>query len=174
MTFSEMAALRQSCRKYARRPVEREKLTRMLDTARLAPSACNSQEWHMTVVAGERAPEFAEFLQNNGMNKFTSGVPAFVVISQEELSKAAKMGESLLHQPYKDYDAGILAAHLCYAAQEQGLSCCIVGWFDEQKIQQFIGLEKKICLVLCVGYADEGEPHRDKVRKPLDEVATFL
>lgn len=176
MTFSEMAAARQSCRSYQARAVEREKLEAMIETAKLAPSACNSQPWHMTVISGDKAPAFAKCVQGMGMNKFASGCPAFIVINEEEMSRTAKVGAKLLKQHYASYDIGLLAAHLCYAAQEQGLSTCILGWLDEKAIKEQTGIDKdkKICLVLCVGYASEDEKLRKKVRKDTAQIATFL
>ena len=176
MTFSEMARTRQSCRRFDSRPVEQEKLERIVNTARLAPSACNSQPWRMTVIHREHMPDFAKCLQNMGMNKFTSNCPAFIVINEEAMNRTAKIGGRLLKQHYASYDIGILTAHLCFAAMEEGLSSCIVGWFDEKAIQKMIGLDpaKKICLVLCLGYAVPEDTLRPKVRKDLSEIVKFL
>ena len=61
MNFTEIAKVRQSCRKYnAERAVEDEKLTAILESARLSPSACNGQPYHITVCRGEKASEVAE------------------------------------------------------------------------------------------------------------------
>ena len=50
MTFMEIAARRESCRNFEDKPVEQEKLMKIAETARLAPSACNSQPWKMVIV----------------------------------------------------------------------------------------------------------------------------
>ena len=50
MDFFELIQKRQSCRAYNGKPVERKKLEMIVDAARLAPSACNSQPWHFVVV----------------------------------------------------------------------------------------------------------------------------
>ena len=55
MDFLEIANARQSCRSYDSRPVEEEKLNAVLEAVRLAPSACNSQPYHLTVCKGEAA-----------------------------------------------------------------------------------------------------------------------
>ena len=55
MDFLEIANARQSCRSYDSRPVEDEKLNVVLEAVRLAPSACNSQPYHLTVCKGEAA-----------------------------------------------------------------------------------------------------------------------
>lgn len=73
-------------------------------------------------------------------------------------------------------DIGIAAAHLCFAAMEEGLSTCIIGWFDEKRLRKVTGIpeNKRIRLVIAVGYADGADPLRPKKRKELSEIATFL
>ena len=61
MSFLKIAQERQSCRKYDEmRQVEKEKLLAILEAARLAPSACNGQPYHLTVCTGEKAKAVAQ------------------------------------------------------------------------------------------------------------------
>ena len=174
MTFLEMAAARESCRDYLTKPVEPEKLEQCLRAARLAPSACNSQPWHFTVVTGEKARQTAKLTQGMGMNKFTDNVPAFIVITEEKASLTARVGGAVKSQEYAQMDIGLAAAHLCFAALDQGLSTCILGWFDEKGLRELLGIPqgKRIRLVVCVGYS-AGKPLREKKRKALEEIASF-
>lgn len=76
MNFTEIAEQRQSCRSYdPARAVEGEKLDAILATARLAPSACNGQPYHITVCKGEAAKAVAKATQGMGMNKFATDAP---------------------------------------------------------------------------------------------------
>ena len=60
MNFTEIANNRQSCRNYdMNRGVEQEKLNSVLESARLSPSACNGQPYHITVCKGEYAKKVA-------------------------------------------------------------------------------------------------------------------
>ena len=69
MNFTEIAENRQSCRKYdSARPVEREKLDAILASARLAPSACNGQPYHITVCEGDAAERVARATEGMGLN----------------------------------------------------------------------------------------------------------
>ena len=175
--FPALARTRQSCRKFdPSRPVPQTVLRRVIATGILAPSSCNCQPWHITAISGEKASSFAPCLQNGGMNPYMSDCPAFLVLSTEALSRAARIGSERLGQPYELYDAGILALQLCYAAQAEGLASCIIGWFDEKKIRAFAGLEdsSRVTLVVCVGYAQADDPLREKSRRPVEESATFL
>ena len=73
MNFTEIANARQSCRAYdSSREVEREKLDAVLASARLSPSACNGQPYHITVCRGSAAEKVARAVQGMGMNKFAS------------------------------------------------------------------------------------------------------
>ena len=78
MTFLDLVNQRQSCRAYLEQPVEREKLERCLEAARLAPSACNSQPWHFIVVDEpdlRRAVAQETFGQIVSFNHFTMDGP---------------------------------------------------------------------------------------------------
>ena len=175
--FTDYVQSRESCRQYdSSRPVEHEKLLRMVENARLAPSACNSQPWHFTVInGGELARETAKCLQDMGMNKFTDACPAFIIINEEKAKLSAIVGGRMKGQHYAGYDVGLAVAHLCFSALEEGLSTCIIGWFNEEKLKAVagIGKDKKISLVLSVGYAVPGAL-RPKKRKELSEIVTFL
>ena len=61
MDFTSIANNRQSCRSYDKsREVEQEKLDRIIASARLSPSACNGQPYHVTVCKGEYAERVAK------------------------------------------------------------------------------------------------------------------
>ena len=70
---------------------------------------------------------------------------------------------------------GIAVAHLCLAATENGLSTCIMGWRNDRKINEALGLpeEKKVHCVIAVGYSKTEEP-RKKVRKNSDDKITVI
>ena len=88
MNFTEIALNRQSCRSYDEtRPVEDEKLQAILEAARLAPSACNAQPYHLTVCRGDAAKQVAAATMDMGMNKFAPKAPVLIVISEKPRSK---------------------------------------------------------------------------------------
>ena len=172
MDFLQLVLSRQSDRAYDKeRPVEAEKLERILEAARLAPSACNSQPWSFIVANHEAAAKVAPCVQSGNVNRFAENCPAFIVIFEEP---AILMGGQA-NQKYAQIDLGIATAHLCYAATEQGLSTCIMGSFNQQQLLETLGLpaDKTIRLVLAIGYSAD-EHLRDKKRKPLDEIMTYL
>ncbi len=173
--FNEFAKTRQSCRAYLEKPVPEDALFRMIETVRLAPSACNSQPWHFTVVTGERAKEVGLSTRKAGANPFTEKVPAFIVISEGKATLSARVADILSSQHFAQIDLGIATAHLSFAALDEGLSTCILGWFDEKKLCEAADIPKGLTprLVLAVGYA-ENDAVREKKRKDTAEIATFL
>ncbi len=174
MNFTEIAQERQSCRNYAaERAVEEEKLHAILEAARLAPSACNGQPYHLTVCRGELAKQVAKATMGMGMNKFASDAPVQIVISEKPYVASAAMGAKVKGNDYRSIDIGIVAAYLTAEATAQGLSTCILGWFDDAEIRKLCGIDGTVRLVITLGYAKEGDALRTKKRKTLDELVTM-
>jgi nitroreductase len=173
MNFLEIAEKRQSCRSYdSTRPVEQEKLDRILETARLSPSACNGQPYHITVCYGDLAKQVAFATMGMGMNKFAADAPVMLVVSEQPYVKSAALGAKLKGNDYRSIDIGILTAYLTAEATVQGLGTCILGWFDDQKIREICGLSHPVRLVITVGYPKENDSLRSKKRKELSELVT--
>ena len=79
--FALLASKRQSDRKYKDTPVEKEKILRCLETARLSPSACNSQPWHFVVVDDEKlVQDMAKNVVSVGMNSFAPQAKVWVAV----------------------------------------------------------------------------------------------
>ena len=176
MDFLEIANARQSCRSYDEaRPVEKEKLEKILEAARLAPSACNGQPYLLTVCTGEKAKEVALLTRGmGGMNKFAVQAPVCIVISEGAYNRTAALGAKVKGNDYRSIDIGIMTAYLTAEATAQGLSTCILGWLDDEKIRKAIGTNSATRLVITLGYAAEGDKLRTKMRKELGELVRHL
>ena len=170
----EIANKRQSCRSYDEaRLVEREKLDAVLEAVRLAPSACNGQPYKLTVCKGDTAKEVAKATAGLGMNKFAVQAPVLIVISEMPYVKSAAMGARVKGNDYRSIDIGIAAAYLTAEATAQGLSTCILGWFDDDRIRKLCGLEYPARLVITLGYAKD-ETIRPKKRKDMAELTAEM
>ena len=175
MNFTEIAESRQSCRSYnPTLEVEEEKLGSILDAARLAPSACNGQPYHITVCHGETAKAVAASTQGIGINKFASDAPVLLVISEMPYVKTAAFGAKVKNNDYRSIDIGILAAYITAEATAAGLGSCILGWFDEAKIRKICDISGTVRLVITLGYAKDGDVLRDKKRKDINELVSFI
>ena len=175
MNFREIAEARQSCRKYnTAREVEREKLNAILESARIAPSACNGQPYHITVCHGDKAKAVAEACMGMGMNKFAADAPIMIVISEQPYVKTAALGSKLKGIDYRSIDIGIVAAYITAEATAQGLGSCILGWLDDSKIRSICGLDRQVHLVITLGYAADDDTLRTKKRKDISELVTQI
>ncbi len=175
MNFHEIAKARQSCRAYdATKPVEEEKIAAILESARLAPSACNSQPYHFTVCRGETAREVTKACMGMGMNKFAADVPVALVISEEPYNKTAALGAKVKRTDYRSIDIGIATAYITAEATAQGLGTCILGWLNPEKIQDICKLEGTVRLVIVIGYAKQDDVLREKKRKDMSQLVSYL
>ncbi len=165
MNFLELVTNRQSVRKYLEKRVEREKIERCLEAARLSPSACNSQPWKFIVVDKPELREKvakATFSKVVSFNRFALSAPVLVVVVSENRNLAAKFGGMVKNIPYYLIDIGIAAEHFCLQATEEGLGTCMIGWFKEKEIKDLLNVPNKnrIALVITLGY-----PEQSNIRK---------
>jgi hypothetical protein len=116
MSFLDLVRRRQSVRQYLSRPVERDKVERCLEAARLAPSASNAQPWRF-VVADD--PALVRELGRAGYNRFTREVPAFTAVIREPGKAVSRLGGWLAGRDYRLIDLGIAAEHFCLQAAEE-------------------------------------------------------
>ena len=173
LTFAELAKIRQSDRRYKNQVVEKEKLIQCLETARISPSANNSQPWKFVVVDDfEKKEQIAECTIGLGMNKFTHQCPVIVAVVLERQNFMSTIGSMIKNKDYSLFDIGIAVNQFCLQAADLGLGTCIIGWFDEKKIKKILGVKnRRIPLLISVGYPDA--PTREKVRKPLDMMSSW-
>ena len=175
MNFTEIAENRQSCRSYdPSRDVEAEKLERIIATARIAPSACNGQPYHITVCHGDIAKKVARATQGMGMNKFATDAPVMLVLSEKPYVATAALGAKVKKNDYRSIDIGILAAYITAEATAQGLSTCILGWLDDGEIRNICKVDGAVRLVITLGYAKDGDRLRTKKRKDIDELVKVI
>ena len=178
MKFLELAEKRQSARKYTEKPVEKEKLLRCLEAARLAPSASNSQPWSFVVTT---QPDMVKKLGKAAkgplgtFNNFAATAPVIVAIILEKPKIITEFGIKVKDKEWPLIDIGITAEHFCLQATEEGLGTCMIGWFDEEKTKNLLNIpeNKIIPLLITVGYTPENYKHRKKIRKPLDKIVNW-
>jgi len=172
----ELMSARHSCRKYSDAPVEDKKIVECINAARLAPSAMNAQAWHFYVAnEPEKSKGVAEQTQVGGMNQWTSGCPAFIVVAQTSGNVVANIASSATRKDFRQIDIGLATMALTLEAEQQGLGTCIVGLFDEEKLKKTFRIPSniKIMLVIAIGYPAETEVPQ-KRRKELDEIVSYL
>ncbi|HDP76537.1 MAG TPA: nitroreductase [Bacteroidales bacterium] len=175
--FYNLVQNRQSDRAYDTRPVEKDKVLKILEAARLAPSAFNAQPWRFIVVdepvlKNKLADAAASRVL--GINHFTKQAPVHIVIVMEPANLSSNFGSLVKEKTFPLIDIGIAAEHICLAAKAEGLGNCMLGWFDESAVKKLLGIPKsrRVPLIITIGYpaTDEIRPKR---RKSLDDVVSF-
>lgn len=177
MDFLELAEKRYSVRSYLRKPVEREKIERCLEAARLAPSACNSQPWEFIVID---KPEMKEKVINYftgeliSFNNFVEGAPVLIVAVTSRPNLASRTGGFIRRTPFELIDTGIAVEHMCLQAVEEGLGTCILGWFDEKGVKKALEItgNRRVFLVVTMGYPSE-DKIKPKQRKELSSMVFY-
>lgn len=175
MDFLRLVMSRQSDRAYDKEhSVEPEKLERILEAARLAPSACNAQPWKFVVVTDrELSRKIGKAAAGLGMNKFAKDAPVHILIVEESANITSLLGGKVKDKHFPLIDVGIAASHIVLAAESEGLGSCILGWFDEKEIKQLTGIpaSKRLLLDIIVGYPLKEK--RKKIRKVKEKVISY-
>ena len=180
MDFLEIMHQRKSCRAYQPdRNIPREDLLKIVEAGRLSPSGCNSQPWKFIVVDSPEAKEKLcdAVVVGNGVTgaPWRHNVSAFIIFVEQP----AKVMQSVLEhyknsQRFAQGDIGAACMNMCHEAFTLGISSCIIGMNDQEKMEKYFGIPHghEARLVLALGYSAETADFT-KVRKSLEEVCSF-
>jgi nitroreductase len=166
MNVMEAIRTRRSIRKYAKKEVEDEKLKKILEAGRLAPSAGNRQEWRYVIV---KDPKTREKLSEAALGqKFVAEAPIVIVACAQTDGHIMACG-----QPSYPIDVAISIDHMTLVAVEEGLGTCWIGAFKEDKVKKILGIPEEIRVVelLTLGYPEFIPP--PSPRKNLEEIVMY-
>ena len=167
MDVYEAIKERSSVRAYTDQPVPREKLEKILEAGRLAPSARNTQPWHFIVVTDS---EKRKILAKGMYAKFLTQSPVVIV----------GCGDKEASADWYAVDVSLAVENMILTAQAEGLGTCCVGSFDEKEVQQTIKAPDnyEVIVMLAVGYPKEKLDvarkllHIARPRKKLSEIVS--
>lgn len=154
METLDCIASRRSVRKYLDVPVEAEKLARVLNAGRLAPSAGNLQDWKFVVVS---EPGKVRKIAECCLKQFWIETAPLVIVVCAELEKTKRFYGERGMEFYGVQDCAAATTQMLLAANDQGLGACWVGAFDDAKLRKCLEIpdEVKPLAVVTLGYADE-------------------
>jgi nitroreductase len=165
MDIFETIQKRFSCRRYKPQPVEEEKLIKVLEAARLAPSAHNAQDWKFIIVKNEMT---RKQLAKAAGQLFVAQSPVIIVA-------VALDSEHILSSGVPAYALNLAIAvdHMTLAAAALGLATCWIGAFDQQEVKRILEIpqEYKVVALLPLGYP--AQPEGRKLRKSLEEIVCW-
>lgn len=163
MTFLELAEKRSSIRSYLPDAVDEETLAKVLEAARLAPSAANRQPWHIIAV---RATAVRHELSTVYPRDWFVQAPVILVVCVEP-AKAWVRGDG---KNYADVDGAILMDHITLCAADLGLGTCWIAAFDVAKLKNILHLPDGIEPIALTPVGKPNIAGRPKSRKPLPEI----
>lgn len=149
-SFLELAKERYSCRKLTDKPVEPEKIERILQAAICAPTAKNLQPYKIWKITSAESMEKIKQVTN-----YTFGAGFALLIGVKNDDAFVRPFDNL---NYGDIDGSIIATHIWLAVQDEGLGTTWVGYFDAPKLQKLIPETQEYNLIALfpIGYPAEG------------------
>ena len=170
MKVLEAIAERRSIRSFSSQPVEEEKLLRVLEAGRLAPSARNMQDWKFVVV---KDPSIRRRLAEAARNQEFVGQAPIVIAACGTSDYVMTCGQHTY-----PIDVAIAVDHMTLAAVEEDLGTCWIGAFYEDKVKEILGVPQTVRVValLPLGYPAETSKTAEampKSRKPLGEIVVY-
>ena len=166
MDLLALVRSRYAVRSYQTRPVEQDKLDRILEAVRLAPSGSNRQPWKFVVV--HDADVRHRLVAACADQQFIAQAP--VVVAGVGLTPDRVMSCGVPGDPV---DVAIALEHLALAAAAEGLGTCWIGAFHQDQVREVLGIPEsvKVIGVMTIGYpADSPRP---KNRKPIGRIVCY-
>jgi nitroreductase len=168
MDVFEAIEKRRSIRDYEPTSVPKEKLERILEAARLAPSTGNRQPWHFIVVTDA---EKRKALSGGMFAKFLKRTPLVI----------AACGDEKATPKWHAIDVTIAVENMVLAATGEGLGTCWIGSFHENQVRDALKIPKnlRVIVLLAVGYTSHRESLTSKAlrafrkRKPLRKIVSL-
>jgi nitroreductase len=175
--FEALVRRRRSIRKYQDKPVEREKILKCLEAARLAPSAENTQPWRFVVLDD---PELRERVGRRAFSgiyfttRWALKAPVLIVILAKLDVITNKIGAFLQNCQFYLLDIGCAVQQVALQALEMDIGTCWIGWFNNKKVKHELKIPDKyhVVAMLSMGYIERW-PRHEKPRKAIEEIAWF-
>jgi nitroreductase len=171
--FDEIIERRRSIRSFDSKPVKTTDLIAIVEAARLAPSACNSQTWRFIAVTDRQLIHQIchEAMRPIIPNRWLEKAPLVIAGCSELDWVANRFGRYVTGIEYYQIDLGIAMEHMVLKATQLGLGTCWIGWFSEEDVKRILEIPKriKVSALLAVGYPKQ-KPVKKPVRKPMSKI----
>ena len=170
MEFNSVLQRRYSCRAFSPAPVQQEKVDRILEAGRIAPTAVNKQPVHLWAISN---PGTLEAIK--GVTRSNYGAPLIIVVGCRPDDAWVRRYDG---KNGAEVDASIVATYLMLAAENEGLATLWVGSFDPALLRGILpgadGYE--LVAMINVGYpAPESQPSpMHGARKAMDDFLTKM
>jgi len=165
MTVLEAIRKRYSCRAYQDKPIEQEKLDKIFEAARLAPSAKNLQDWRFVVVTDKKTKRQLAKAANNQRFLENAGI---IIVACSNSDHVMRCGQAV-----GPIDVAIALEHIALQATDLGLATCWIGSFYPEKVRPVVGIPQDIAIIelMAVGYPADSPKVPN--RKLLDKILCY-
>ena len=179
MSVAEVIERRRSCRSYKADPVGRVAIEKVLEAARLAPSACNQQPWRFAVVTdtAQRRLIIEQGFRTGIPMRWAMQAPVLIVVGMRRSLLVHRVAAWLSRIDYPWIDIGIAGEHLVLQAEELGLGTCWIGWVKPRRVRSIVGWPRDIypAAIITLGWPEKpDDPPQARPRKDLDALVTWL
>lgn len=166
MDFFELINKRYSVRSYLPDEIESEKLQKILEAARLAPTACNLQAFRVVIAKTEGR---REQLNRVYPRSWFSEAPYIIAVCAEKGKGWVRSDQ----KSFADVDAAIVMDHIILAATALGLGTCWIGAFDPKAAAEVLELDKDLepIVLTPLGYPKGEQP--PKRRKAVEDLVIY-
>ena len=168
MSFLELCQKRQSIRRYTSQPIEPEALQRILEAARLAPSATNRQPWTLYVVTNQ---DVKKAMFQRETQQWINEAPVVIVACAKPAEAWVRAYDQKNHF---DVDLAICVEHIHLAATDEGLGSCWICAFDPAAVRTALQLPDELVPVAAmpIGYIEQ--THERRTRKSAEEIIRWV
>lgn len=167
MEFKEVIGNRYSVRAYLDKPVEKVKLDRILEAARIAPTAKNIQPFKIFVI--NTAKHKDKLLKTYARDWLLQAPLIILICGIPEINFIRSDNKN-----YNDVDVAIVMDHIILAATNEGLGTCWIGAFNSQALKQEFNLPKNLEPIIMTPLGYPADQPREKKRKALSELIEYL
>lgn len=168
MNVEEAIAQRHSVRSYENKQVSRSKIEELLNSARMAPSARNKQDWRFVVIDDKGQKEqISKIANQQGFVKQASAVIVGMTADPEYRMPCGV--------PAGFVDVAIAMDHLSLRATEEGLGTCWIGAYDPEETKELLGIpeEYRVVCMMTLGYPKDPSRQISKNRKSVNEIISY-
>lgn len=157
MKLFEAIKKRYSCRSYLDKPIEKDKLEKIIEAARLAPSAKNFQDWRFVFVTDPAKKEQLAHAANGQMFLAKASV---IIVACSNKDYVMSCG-----QASGPIDVAIAMEHIALTATSLGLATCWIGAFNPDKVKPVVQIPKDIEIIelMALGYPADKERHNSRL-----------
>ena len=165
MAVLEVIRKRYSCRAYQEKNIEQEKLSQILEAARLAPSAKNMQDWRFVVVTDrEKKHKLAEAANNQAFIEKAGAIIIACSVSSEVMRCGQAVGP---------IDVAIALEHICLQAAQLGLATCWIGSFYPDKVRPITGVPEDVAIIELMALGYPADKQKEPKREPIGKIVCY-